>query len=336
MDLDVVRERLGLPERLHPWLDRLTAVAVTDTGVPLPGPEGADAALGPFALSERDRAELTAMWPGPGWGPERWWLLERMYALVAADLGATDWREWPSLMDAADARVRCAPVFAFAAATPLLRAAHARDGVPAEVTAATLADVGRHVAKTRVMFGRSGLEVAAWVALHYRGGLYELGRLQYERAVLRTQGAVRWYEPEEAQRFGPELAPGRPVLRLHIPQTGPLTPEAVDASLARARGFFADRFGVDYPVATCTSWLLDPQLAGHLPETANILRFQRRFTLLDGGSDGDSDVFRFVFQRPEVAPDAVVGSSRLERAILGHLRAGGHWRVRTGWLRLPR
>ncbi|RCV49610.1 acyltransferase domain-containing protein [Marinitenerispora sediminis] len=336
MDVGVVLERLGLPERTGPWLEGLAGVPVADAGIPLPGPAGAEAALAPFALEERDRAELLGLWPRPHGDPELWWLLERMYGVVVADLGSPAWREWPSLMDAEDPRVRCAPVFAFAAATPLLRAQHARNGVPDEVTAATLADVGRHIAKTRVMFGRSGLEVAGWIALHYRDGLYELGRLQYERAVLEPRGAVAWYGPEEARRFGPELAPGQPVLRLHIPQTGPLAPDAVEDSLARARGFFADRFGTDYPVATCTSWLLDPQLADHLPETSNIVRFQRRFTLLEDGPVGDADVFRFVFQRPVVAPDEVPGRTRLERAIVGHLRNGGHWRVRTGWLRLPR
>ncbi|GAA3741414.1 hypothetical protein HDA32_002491 [Spinactinospora alkalitolerans] len=334
-DTAITARRLGLDEGLLPWLEELREPDPVEGGVPLGGRAGADAALAPFALEPRDHAELVELWPDETWPPQARWLLERMYARIAADAGTQGWRDWPALTEAADARVRCAAVFAFAAATPALRAHHARHGVPAEVSAATLSDVGRHVAKTRVMFGRIGLEVAAWIALHYRHGLYELGRLQYETSRLGPEGAVTWYDPGEQARLPADLGAGSPALRLHIPQSGPLDPAAVQASLERARGFFADCFGADYPVATCTSWLLDPQLARYLPATSNIIAFQRRFELLATPKPGDGDVFRFVFRHPRVAPDEVPYGSRLERAVVDHLRAGGHWQVRTGWLRLP-
>jgi GNAT-like C-terminal domain len=43
-------------------------------------------------------------------------------------------------------------------------------------------------------------------------------------------------------------------------------------------------------VAICTSWLLDDQLAAYLKPDSNIIRFQRRFSLLPDSSDGDDDV----------------------------------------------
>ena len=60
-----------------------------------------------------------------------------------------------------------------------------------------------------------------------------------------------------------------------------MTAEACDASFAWAPRFFARHFPEDdYRVATCGSWLLDEQLAEYLPETSNIVQFQRRFRLV--------------------------------------------------------
>ncbi|GAA3765207.1 acyltransferase domain-containing protein [Salinactinospora qingdaonensis] len=327
MDIATLRQELGLGPEHASWLHELDRL--TPAPAPLPPRDRAPHVLDWFALTGHDAEELVELWPDAAWPATARWLLERMYARIQADLGSPHWWDCPAPMAAADARLRCAPVYAFAAALPMLRAYHARHGVPVEVTAATLADVGRHVAKTRRMYGRVGLELPTWVALHYRGGLYELGRLQYEPSVVGPGETTPPGAPE----------PGTPVLRLHIPQAGPLDPAAVTASLRRARPFFAAHFGVDYRIASCSSWLLDGQLAHYLPEDANIVDFQRRFTgAAAWAEDGDADVFRFIFDRPEVdlaALASVPQHSRLHRAVVEHLRWGGHWRRCYGWLELP-
>ena len=88
----------------------------------------------------------------------------------------------------------------------------------------------------------------------------------------------------------------------------------------------------------CNSWLLDDQLARYLPEDSNILGFQRRFRVPDEApvSDGDLTILKFVFDRPEtpLRPgelDALPQRTTLERAVVGHLRDGGHWYSRAGW-----
>jgi hypothetical protein len=94
-----------------------------------------------------------------------------------------------------------------------------------------------------------------------------------------------------------------------------------------------------YQVAICTSWLLDDQLASYLEPDSNIIRFQRRFSLLPDGGDGDKDMLMFVFRR---APASLSAASlnelpqrtSLERAVVAHLEGGHHWKVRTGWLEL--
>ncbi|GAA4955185.1 hypothetical protein GCM10023224_45850 [Streptomonospora halophila] len=331
-DAEEAARRLGLDEQARAWLDEAAGLEAPGGGPHLAPPSRAREALAPLGPARADEDEIAALWPDGSWSEELMWVVGRMYARLAADLaeGRTEWRDWPVLVHSADARVRCAMPVALTAAVPPVLAEHARWGVPAPVSAATLADIGRHLAQTRAMFGRVGLETATWAALHFRCGLYELGRLQYEPAT------VRWSAPQETPGLEsePEPARGAPVLRLHIPADGPLDPEQVDASLARARGFFADCFGTDYRIASCSSWLLDPQLAEYLPESSNIIAFQRRFALVEEDAPGDGDVFRFVFGMPAVDVARAPRRSRLEKAAVEHLRAGRHWRVRTGWLRL--
>lgn len=302
---------------------------------PLGTPRAAAPALDLFGLDAADRADLIAHWPGEQWSDAARQLLDSCHARIIADIGRPGWVQWPDLGSAPDPRVRCAPVYAFIAATPALLAHHARLGVDRSVTAATLADVGRHIAKNRAMFGRVGLELPEWIALHYRGSLFEVGRLQYEPSRLGDDGAVTWYS-HRAQRGLPEwLRAGAPSARLHIPETGPLDPAAVQDSLERAQPVLTAVTGGGVPVVTCTSWLLDPQLREYLDADSNIIAFQDRFTLIDRGAPGDRDVFRFVFRRPRVEPDRVEAASRLQRAVLDLLARGRSWQVRTGWLRLP-
>ncbi len=88
-------------------------------------------------------------------------------------------------------------------------------------------------------------------------------------------------------------------------------------------------------MATCTSWLLDDQLLDYLEPDSNIVRFQRRFELVPGWRDSDSSAFHFIFGRAPEAIDQITPRTTLERAIIRHVRDGGHWRLRTGWFRLP-
>ena len=107
------------------------------------------------------------------------------------------------------------------------------------------------------------------------------------------------------------------------------------AAIAQARPFFSRHFPeTPTRLAICTSWLLDPQLAEYLAPDSNIVRFGRRFTLVGDGYDGDADVLRFVFHRIAPRIDDLPQRTTLERAIVAHLRAGKHWRNRTGWVEL--
>jgi len=173
--------------------------------------------------------------------------------------------------------------------------------------------------------GRPGFNSAFWMAQHFRGGIFLLGRLQFNfwRVVFHPPAGAGFEKDD-------------PCLGVHIPALGPLTPEVCDASFAQARTFFPEHFPErSDKVATCGSWLLDPQLAEYLPEDSNIIRFQRRFTPApDWFEPGDDDVIRFVFGYLPDSIDDLPQTTTLERAAVAHIKSGRHWQVRNGWVEL--
>ena len=108
-------------------------------------------------------------------------------------------------------------------------------------------------------------------------------------------------------------------MELHIPDEGPLSPEAVDASLQAADTFFAkDAFRY----FTCRSWLLDPTLKDFLKPGSNILAFQDRFQIVATlPSDG---LLRYLFawnttreNLSQFAPSSPFAAKVQESALAG-------------------
>ncbi len=197
-----------------------------------------------------------------------------------------------------------------------VRAFHATREIAADDSWRALSDLGQQVFVHRLTYGSFGIHTHNWLRVAWSGALYWLGRLQFNLQA-RTSSSTGW------------------VLSTHIPRSGPLTPEEVDVSFARARCFFAKHFD-DYPADafSCDSWLLDPVLAEVLPETSNMARFQHRWALEGEPVVGDDDAVFFTFnRRPPVDLDLLPRDTTLQRAILDRLQGGGHWQVRRG--RIP-
>jgi hypothetical protein len=280
------------------------------TDVVIPAPEELPAVLLNLAVPHEDIDPIIAGRPSA----DRWPLLEA--CLEALATGA----ELPAVPEEPYFHV-----YAFLAALPRVTAYHRQRGIPPEVTRLTLADLGRALARHRWQFGLPGLDLQHWLTAHFTGRLYQLGRLQFERAGIGTR---------TGRAAG--LAPGTPVLGVHIPHFfGPLSPAACDGSFARAVEFFARHFPEErYEVAVCNSWLLDPQLAGYLPADSNIVRFQRRFQPAYTPDADDETIQEFVFGRAEFDPALLPRDTALQRAVADHLLAGRHWHGGAGWLRL--
>ena len=278
-----------------------------------------------LAIAEQDQQEILAAWPSREMNSETWTCLERAYEALVKDLGGFAPLELPG----PPAMIESTPlgryffVYVYLAALADARRFHKERGVPDDISWATLADLGRNLGRDRLLLGDGGLRTSGWLTLHFRGSIYQLGRLQFNR--MRTR----------AGHVGDTFRDGDAALGIHIPESGPLTPDACDDSFRRAQPFFARHFPeAPTGVGICTSWLLDPQLAEYLDPKTNVMRFQRRFALVGDGQDGDADVLRFVFHRIAPNIDELPQRTSLERAIVAHLRAGKHWRSRTGWLTL--
>ncbi|WP_329009005.1 acyltransferase domain-containing protein [Micromonospora rifamycinica] len=310
MDLDDIAARLGVPVE---EVERVHRLAGDRPSAPLPARADAPAILDRLAVRPDDAAEIMAGWPdpdSPSWTPELRWLLDRSTALVRADLGGYDWLSpGPELPRDRGPAWRHLYVYGFLALVDVVTGFHREHGIAGSVSWATLADLGRNLAIDRRMHREGWAVMQSWLTLHARGGLYELGRLQHQR--------------------------GGEAIDLHIPDAGPLTPEAVDASLDEAREFFPRHFPDEhYTAFSCGSWLLDPQLRDYLPEDSNIIRFQRRFVLqpyvAQDGPDADVEVRRFAFRTLSTPLDQLPRRTVLQRAIVDHLTAGGHWHWRHG------
>jgi hypothetical protein len=329
--MENIKELLASDPETVTWLAHLEAIGAPDFAVALPPAAELPAELLRLAVPHQDINDLVALLPTPERSAELWWVLERCAHTLVRSMGSVERPPpFPALPQRMGALRRYFYVYVFLAVLPQILAFHRRRDISDEVSRLTLADLGRNMAVHRRIYRVGGLDVAYWLMFHFRGVLYALGRLQFERARLgnRTGRAIA--------AAGLPYGPGDPVLAVHIPEFfGPLSPPACDASFQHATRFFARHFPEErYDLATCHSWLLDDQLALYLPADANIIRFQRRFRPAYRSDDDDGPIMRFVFGCVQPDLQGLTPHTTLERAIVDHLQAGRHWRSGAGWLRL--
>lgn len=312
------------------WTAALRALGEPRVIVSLPSPDAMPAVLRSLAIPEEDIPGIVETVPDAQAEPELRWYLERSASSLVERMGAIDPPlTFVPLQDPHDWRHRYFYVQVFVAVFPHVMTWLRARGIPDEIAAASLADLGRNVRVHHKRHGVGGLGVAFWLMRHFRGTIYQLGRLQFERVRIGNDLAAAMTEaghPTDAD----DLA-----LSLHIPDfLGPLTPQACDASLAEAHGFFARHFPEErYVAGVCHSWLLDPQLKAYLAPASNIIRFQERFALSNREHDADTSIVQFVFGPTPAHLDDLPQRSTLERAVVGHLKTGNHWKGRSGWFR---
>lgn len=124
---------------------------------------------------------------------------------------------------------------------------------------------------------------------------------------------------------------GDPAFAVHVPAGGSLHPDAIAASLREARAKLP-RYYPDHPASlfVCDSWLLDPALGEYLGPDANIVRFQRRFTLIPMEKADDHQHIERLFPHGIDDIDTVSCGSTLQRAFVERVRSGGGWRKTAG------
>lgn len=217
-----------------------------------------------------------------------------------------------------------AAILGHLAATDTVLRWHGARGIPPEMTWAALADLGQQMRVHRRVFGGLGHHTVDWTAMVWTGRLLWLDRLQFD--LHRAPGTGAWE------------------VGTHIPATGPLDPDAADASFARAAEVLPAHFADLDPAAersapvlgrefVCRSWLISRELETILGPEANLSRFAARWRIEDT-YDGSDDAVFFVFGvRPPYRADALPTDTRLRRAIRRELVEGRGWRGGMGRLR---
>ena len=132
-----------------------------------------------------------------------------------------------------------------------------------------------------------------------------------------------------AQEWRQALAPGDPILNIHIPGGEPMDFERCGESLRAVPEFFS-RYYPERPFVgiCCGSWILNSAIQELLPDTSNLVRFQREVYLFPLGLDEGSlpnAIFRGVPEDLSEAPrDTSFQRAYLDRELGGEpMVAGG-------------
>lgn len=316
---------------LQSWIVTLESVELDRSDLVAPTGSALLDILQDMRVPQEDMAATLAQAPQPD--TDGWWLLERSVALLRQGLGRLDRSpEFPAMTDGSDPFLRYFYAHVFAAMYPLMMAWYDAKGIDRDIGRRSLADLGRHMTHHRRRRGYGGLNINAdWLAEHFTGRLFQLGRLQFDRS------AIGGTTSAELRSGGIAIERGDSVLGVHIPDyCGPFPPSLCDESFAMAADFFPRHFPNERAdVVTCHSWLLDRQLADYLAPTSNILAFQRRFTINHRDiPPQDEDFFISVFQADVSEIDRLPQDTTLQRAIVRHVRDGKHWYGGVGWSRI--
>ena len=153
--------------------------------------------------------------------------------------------------------------------------------------------------------GYYGIDQIYWIGQSVRMKLFRLGRLQFEPVDLEQDICLD----------GCTIAAGAKVLNVHIAADGPLLLDDCLDSLQQARDFF------NMPQARfiCDSWLLAPALEEMLPESSNIIRFQKLFRIISVHHrfrQAEQRVFGRILDDHALYPEETVLQRKLKAALL--------------------
>lgn len=159
--------------------------------------------------------------------------------------------------------------------------------------------------------GRWGYPSVLWPSRMTCMQTFRIGRLSYA-----METAVQSL-PDDSNAI---IEKGTPYIHIHIADNDKLC--GCEESVRAARAFFAE-FYPDYKDAVfyTRTWLLDPRLAEILPESSNILQFQKVFHVV-GKIDGEEQILSRIFGTVKENLEEYVPQSSLARGVLDYLKSG--------------
>lgn len=193
----------------------------------------------------------------------------------------------------------------------VLRAKYAEANLSETLFWENAEDLTYKLHETYAAKGTWGNSALHWYRKFFDLNCIKLGRLQYEEST--------WQEEDF-----PPLKQGEQVFKIHIPSSGPLTPESVEESFQRAKKFFKESglLKTDYIPLSCASWLIYPPHHDVFPQGGNIQKFQELFTVVSG-YERTKDFVRIFHRDDDGNYDDLPEDTTLQRNFKKFLQNGG-------------
>ena len=180
-------------------------------------------------------------------------------------------------------------------------------------------------------FGTWGLiwDGAAFIRSQMHGFVVRFGRLQCNTIY------PLW--KELCTPDGKVILPkGTQVINLHIPASGALNIDESLKSMEKMKEFFRIyRPEIEWRAFVCHSWLLDVQLRKLLPETSNIIKFQKLGMIIDEPEKQADTVFRvFGVKAVKDGVASIPWTTSMQKILGKFILDGGEFH--PGWMIIPR
>lgn len=182
-------------------------------------------------------------------------------------------------------------------------------GISEDIYIDTMGCFSRFVREHLVSFGTYGFDRDFWTTRQTGCRLFRIGQLEYE---LLTEN-------------------GQNLVSIHIPSDAVLKLPLLRKSWEDAKALI-DRTFPEFREANwvCGSWLLSPNLKELLPETSNILKFQKSFRL--SAAYAEEDFREWVYKRTDIPDRDLPENTTLQRNLKRFLLAGGSFLSGEGTL----
>ncbi|PCJ56521.1 MAG: hypothetical protein COA79_18340 [Planctomycetota bacterium] len=115
-------------------------------------------------------------------------------------------------------------------------------------------------------------------------------------------------------------------LAVHIPASGPITPDKINLSFEEAIHFFEKSFpDFKFDYFGTKTWFMDNQLEQYLPGS-NIVKWQQGVYLAPIPKADEKQCYERVFGSENIDIHSIETTSSLQKVIQSHVQNGGHWR----------
>lgn len=164
-------------------------------------------------------------------------------------------------------------------------------------------------------FGLSQPVYRSWLRRNLDCVIYRLGNLEFELLAA----------PCDMEIDSRSVKKGEICIGVHIPRGVRFDEVTCEDAYTRARVFFKKYYNMDNVIFSCWSWLLYPWLCEVLPETSSIVKFQKKFKLLqvDENNGGIGWIFGISIDGKEnQSIENLPEDTSLRRAAKQRLREG--------------